>query len=97
MREAIVVLAPDMRSEQVVKGCDRTPPLDVASDLQPLRMLIEHRVDDVDESFVAGEESVASGKEIAFQPTLAHVLAQHLENAAVPREIFVDRKNRFQP
>ena len=42
--------------EQVVERRDRPPPRDPARDLQPLRVLVEHRVDDVDERLVAVEE-----------------------------------------
>ena len=47
-------------------------------DLQPFRVLVEHRVDDVDERFVAGEEAVPAGQQVAFEPALAHVLARGL-------------------
>jgi hypothetical protein len=53
-------------------------------------MLAEHRVDDADECLVAVEESVSSGQEIPFQPTLALVFAQHgIQNAAIWREELV--------
>ena len=60
------------------------------ADLQPFRMLIEHRVDDVDEGLVAGEQAVAAGEQISFEPALAQMLAQHLHDAAVDAEIDVD-------
>ena len=44
-------------------------------DFQPLGMLIEHGIDDVDESLVAGEEAMPAGQQITFEPALAHVLA----------------------
>ena len=81
--EAVVVLPPDVRGEQVVQRGDRPPPRDVPRDLQPLGVLVEHRVDDVDERLVAGEEAVPAGQQVAFEPALAHVLAQHLHHAAV--------------
>ena len=83
VREAVVVLAPDVRGQQVVERRDRPPPRDVARHLQPLRVLVEHRVDDVDERLVAGEEAVAAGEQVALQPALAEVLAQHLHHAPV--------------
>jgi hypothetical protein len=58
-------------------------------DLQPLRMLVEHRVDDVDEGLVAREEAVATGQQVALEPALAQVLAQHLHHAAVGRQMVV--------
>ena len=54
------------------------PPRNVARDLEPFGVLVEHGIDDVNKRLVAGEEAVASGEQIAFQPALAHVLAQHL-------------------
>ena len=45
-------------------------------DLQPLRVLVEHRVDDVDERLVAVEEAVPAGEQVALEPALAQVLAR---------------------
>ena len=56
--EAVVVLPPDVRAEEVVERGDRPPPGDVVAHLQPLGVLVEHRVDDVDERLVAREEAV---------------------------------------
>ena len=41
-------------------------------DLEPFGVLVDHRVDDVDEGLVAGEEAVAAGEQVAFEPALAH-------------------------
>ena len=89
VREAVVVLAPDVRGEQVVERRDRPPPRDAARHLQPLRVLVEHRVDDVDERLVAGEEPVPAGQQVALEPALALVLAQHLHHPPVRREVVV--------
>ena len=91
MREAVVVLAPDVRAEQVVERRDRPPPRNVARRLQPLGVLVEHRVDDVDERLVAVEEAVAAGEEVALEPALALVLGQDLHDPAVRREVLVGR------
>ena len=48
--------------------------------MQPFRMLVEHRVDDVNERFITVEESMASGEEVAFQPALALMLTEHLHD-----------------
>ncbi len=58
-------------------------------DLQPLGVLIEHRIDDVYEGFVAGEEAVAAGQQIAFEPAFAHVFAEHFHDPAVRRDVIV--------
>ena len=60
-----------------------------ARDLQPLGVLVEHRVDDVDEGLVAGEEAVPAGEQVAFEPALAQVLAEDLHHPAVGREVVV--------
>src|SRR5436309_14623435 len=56
-------------------------------------MLIEHGRDDVDESFIAGKEPVAAGEQIPFEPSLAHVLAQHFHHASVRRDMFIGEQN----
>ena len=58
MAEPVVILPPDVRAEEVVERSDRSSPRDVVAGLEPLGVLIEHRVDDVDERLVAREESV---------------------------------------
>ena len=55
--EAVVILPPDMRRQQVVQRRDRLAPGDLPADLQPFCMLIEHRIDDVDEGLVAREKA----------------------------------------
>ena len=60
---------------------------------EPLGVLVEHRIHNVNESFVAGEEPVAAGEQIAFEPALAHVLAQHFHDSAVRRNAIVRRQN----
>src|SRR3546814_218399 len=77
MGEAIVILAPDMRGEQIVERSDLAPPRQVACNLQPLCMLVEPRIDDVDERFVAIEYPMPPGQQIALKPAFALVLAQH--------------------
>ena len=93
--KAVVVLSPDMRGKQVVERRDGTPPRNIAGDLQPFRMLVEHGIDDVDEGFVTGKETMAPGEEIAFEPALAHVFAQDFHHAAVRRKVLIGLKLRF--
>ena len=50
--EAVVILPPDVRGQQDVQRGDRPPPGDVPGHLEPLGVLVEHRVDDVDERLV---------------------------------------------
>ena len=58
--------------------------------LQPFCMLIEHRVDDVDECLVARKKPVAAGEQISFEPTLAEMLAQDFHDATIDAEVGVD-------
>jgi hypothetical protein len=87
-----VVLAPDVRGQQVVQRGDRAPPRQRPADFQPFGVLVEHRVDDVDERLVAGEQAVPAGQQVALQPALAGVLGEHLDHAPVGAQIQVDRK-----
>src|ERR1041384_8735839 len=89
MAEAVVVLTPDVRSQQIVKRRDRPAPRNAAGDLEPLGMLVEHRIDDVDERLVAGENAVPAGEEIAFEPAFALMLAQHLHHSSVRAAVIV--------
>ena len=88
--EAVVILPPDMRGQQVIQRRDRLAPGDRLADLEPFGVLVEHRIDDVDEGLVAGEKAMAAGQQISFQPALAQMLAQHLHDPAVGAEIDVD-------
>ena len=49
-------------------------------------MLVEHRIDDVRERFVGIEQTVASGQQVAFEPALTLMFAEHLDDAALRRE-----------
>ena len=97
MGEAVVVLPPDMGGQQIIQRSDRPPPRKAARHFQPLGVLIEHRIHDVNESLVAGEEAMPAGQQIAFQPALAHVLAQHLHHAAIRRQMLVVWQNLRVP
>ncbi len=57
--------------------------------LQPFRVLVEHGIDDVNEGLIAGEETMPPGKQVALQPALAHVFAQHFHHAAILRQVLV--------
>ena len=97
VREAVVVLTPHVRREEVVERGDGPPPGDLPGRLQPLRVLVEHRVDDVDERLVAVEEPVPAGQQVALEPALAEVLGEDLHHAAVGREPLVVRLGSREP
>ena len=90
MGEAIVILLPDVRGEQVVQRGDLSPPRKFQRHFQPFGVLAEHRIDDADEGLVAVEQSVPAGQQIALQPSLALMLAElGVEHAAVGSEELV--------
>ena len=97
VREAVVVLPPDVRAEQVVERGDRAPPRNLPRHLEPLRVLVEHRVDDVDERLVAVEEPVAAREQVPLEPALAEVLGEDLHHPAVGREMVVERIRSPRP
>src|SRR6476661_3409995 len=87
--ETVVILPPDMRGQEIIQRRYRSPPGNVAADLQPFGMLIEHRIDDMDKGFITGEHAMAARQEIAFEPPFALMLAQHLHHAAIRRHMIV--------
>src|SRR5450759_2346182 len=97
VRETVVVLAPHVRGQQDVERGDRPSPGDLVGHLEPLGVLVEHRIDDVDERLVAVEQPVASGQEVALEPALALVLGEHLHDATGRCQVLVDRPYRGVP
>ena len=90
VREAVVILLPDVGGEQIVQRRDLPAPGQFQRYLQPLGVLAEHRVDDANEGLVAVEQPVPPGQQISFQPTLALVLAEHrVQHASGGREEFI--------
>ena len=90
VREAVVILLPDVGGEQIVQRGDLPAPRQFQRYLQPLGVLAEHRVDDANEGLIAVEQPVPPGQQISFQPTLALVLAEHrVQHASGGREEFV--------
>ena len=95
--EAVMVLAPDVGGQQVVERRYGPAPSDLAAGFQPFRMLVEHRIDDVDEGFVAIEEAMPPGQQIAFEPALAGVLGEDLHHPAIRRQVVVIGKRLRVP
>ncbi|OIQ69769.1 hypothetical protein GALL_486260 [mine drainage metagenome] len=87
MREAIVVLPPHGRGDEQIERRHRCAPGHRLGHGQPFGMLVEHGVDDVDESLVGGEEAVPAGKQVAFQPAFQRVLGQHFHHASIGRQL----------
>ena len=59
----------------------------VLADVEPFRVLVEHRIDDVDEGFVRREKAVTTREQIPFEPAFKGVLGEHFEHASVGREL----------
>ena len=87
--KAVMILPPDVGGEQIVERSDRPAPGNVVTYFEPFGMLIEHRVNDVNECFIAGEKTVAPGQQIALQPTLALMLAEHFHDPAIGGQVIV--------
>ena len=51
----------------------------------------------MDKCLVARKEPVTTGEQISFEPTLAEVLAQNFQDAAVDAEVDVDVFNACHP
>ena len=92
-----MVLAPDMRAQQVIERWNRPSPGNSVRHLEPLRVLVEHRIDDMNECLVAVEQAVPAGERVAFEPPLAEVLAQHLHHPAIGREVIIDGERLRHP
>ena len=95
--EAVMVLAPDMRAQQVIERWNRPSPGNSVRHLEPLRVLVEHRIDDMDECLVAVEQAVPAGQRVALEPALAEVFAQHLHHPAIGREVIIDGERLRHP
>ena len=88
MREAVVILPPDGGRQQDVLRRDGGAPMHVVlGDVQPFRVLVEHRIDHVGERFVGVEEPVTPGEQVTFEPAEQRVLGQHLHHAAIGRKL----------
>src|SRR6516225_10956433 len=89
MAEPVVILSPYMTGKEVVQRADGPSPGNVMAHLQPFGVLVEHRIDDVNKRLVAREETVPAGQQIAFEPALALVLAEHLHDPPVGCQMVV--------
>ena len=89
MAESVMVLTPNMRGQQIIQRGQRTPPRNVTSDLEPLGVLIEHGINDVNESLVTGKEAMTASEQITLQPALAKMLAQNFHYSAIRSDVLV--------
>ena len=89
MGKTIMGLLPDVGGEQIIERGDFSPPRQFGGDLQPLGVLVEHRIDDVDKGLIAVEQPVSTGEQISFEPSFALMLAEHLHDPAFGCEKFI--------
>ncbi|KAG1237670.1 hypothetical protein G6F68_018799 [Rhizopus microsporus] len=88
MAEPIVVLPPDERGDQQVqRRHGRTPVHQVLCLIQPFGMLVEHRVNDVDECLIGGEQAMPTRQHIAFQPAFQCLFTQDFHDAPGGRQV----------
>ena len=89
MAEPVVIVSPAGRGQQDVERGDGCPPGQLRALLEPLGVLHRHRGRHHGKGFVAREEPVPPGEDIALEPALAVVLAEHLHHAALGRDVVV--------
>src|SRR3546814_11938930 len=65
--------------------------------LEPLGVLVEHRIDDVHERLIAVEHAVTSGEQVSLEPALALMLAEHLPDATRAGQVLVQRREPGGP
>jgi hypothetical protein len=82
-----MVLSPHQCRDQQVERRHLGAPGQLAAFFQPLGVLIEHRVDDMDERLVAVDQAVPAALQVAFEPAFNGVLAQHLHDPAFGSEL----------
>jgi hypothetical protein len=95
-----LTLTPHCAGEQDVQRGNGLTPGHLETLLDPLGMLVDHGVNDVDEGLVAVEKSMATGENVAFEPALHGVLRQHLHDSAFRAEVaavFVLRQVSVHP
>ncbi len=96
--ETVMILTPYMGCQQVVQRRNRaTPGNFILRHLEPLGVLIEHGINDMDKGLVTGKETVAAGEEISFKPPLTGMFTQYFHHPAVRGKMIVFRYCFPQP
>src|SRR5262245_51155658 len=60
--KAVMILPPDVGGKQIVERSNRPAPGNVVTYFEPFGVLIEHRVNDMNEGLIAREKTVAPGQ-----------------------------------
>jgi hypothetical protein len=87
MGETIVILSPDGSGKKDIEGGNLCTPRNLVTFFDPLTMLVDHGVDDVDEGLVGVEETVATREKVTFQPTFASVLGKYFHDTTSHHKI----------
>jgi len=74
--ETVVVLSPDCRCEKDVERGNLLSPFYLQTLLDPLAVLVDHGVDNVDERLVAVEQTMSTGENVAFKPSLEKLVTR---------------------
>ena len=83
VREAVVVLTPDVARQQNVEAADGGAPRNLAlGGLEPLAVLVNHRVDHMDKALVGAPHAGAAGEYVGLEEALALMLGQLLHDLA---------------
>src|ERR1017187_3624023 len=64
MAEPVVILPPNVARQEIIERRDRPTPRDVMADLEPFGVLVEHRIDDVDEGLITRKEAMPAREQI---------------------------------
>jgi hypothetical protein len=55
----------------------------ILGDVQPLGVLVEHRIDDVGERLIRVKQPVPAGEQISLEPADQRVFGEHLHDPAI--------------
>lgn len=80
-------LTPDGAGQQDVERRHGLSPRYLQGLLDPLGVLVDHRVDDVHERLVRVEQAVATAENVTLEPAFDGVLGQHLHDTAVGAQV----------
>ena len=81
VREAVVVLTPNMARQQNVEAADGGTPRNLAlGGLEPLAVLVDHGIDHVHKALVGAPHAGASGEHVSLEEAFALVLGQLLDD-----------------
>lgn len=66
--EPVVILSPDCRGKEDIEGGNCLSPGNFFTLLEPLGVLVDHRVNDVNEWLVTVDETMTTAQQVTFEP-----------------------------